>query len=150
MIEIIHDRVLSITTDTPDEITAIIDKSKVVNDKVLVNFKLGECHILKNLGYKNVPSPIETQYKWPGVYTPFAHQKKIAAFLTLNRRAYNFSEMGVGKTCATIYAADYLMLLGIIKRVLVIAPLSILDAAWRREIFRTTIHRSVDVAHGTQ
>lgn len=150
MIEIIHDKVLRVTTDTPDEITTVIPKSKKINGEVLVNFSLAEAHILKNLGFSNVPSPIETQYKYPGVYKPFVHQRTTAAFLTLNRRAYNFSTMGVGKTAAAIWAADYLMSIGVIKRVLVIAPLSILDAAWRRELFRTVMHRTAEIAHGSK
>jgi SNF2 family DNA or RNA helicase len=147
MIEIIHDKVLSVTTDSPDDITTVVDKYKIDNGKVLIPFNLGNVHILKNMGF-DVPSPINTQYKYPGMYKPFDHQRKIAAFLTLNRRAYNFSEMGVGKTASAIWAADYLMSVGAIKRVLVLAPLSILDAAWRREVFRIAMHRSVDVAHG--
>ena len=148
MIEIIHDKILHIKTDTPEDITTVIPKSKVIDGDVYVNFGLGECHILKNLGFANVPSPIETQYKYPGVHKPFAHQKTTAAFLTMNRKAYNFGDLGTGKTNSAIYAADYLLSIGAVKRVLVIAPLSILDAAWRRELFRTAMHRRVEIAHG--
>jgi len=149
MIEIIHDKVLSVTTDSPDDITTVIDKYKIDNGKVLIPFNLGNVHILKNMGF-TVPSPIETRYGWPGLHKPFSHQRSIASFLTLNRRAYNFGELGIGKTKSAIWAADYLLSIGAIRRVLVIAPLSILDSAWKQEIFRTVMHRSVDVAHGTK
>ena len=37
---------------------------------------------------------------------------------------------------------------GKIKRVLVICPLSIMDSAWREDLFTFAPHRSVDIAHG--
>jgi SNF2 family DNA or RNA helicase len=150
MIEIIHEKVISITTESPEDITTVVDKYKIDGDKVLIPFNLGNMLILKNLGFTNVPSPIETQYTYPGLHKPFSHQRSIASFLTLNRRAYNFGDLGIGKTKSAIWAADYLLSIGAIRRVLVIAPLSILDSAWKQEIFRTVMHRSVDVAHGTK
>jgi SNF2 family DNA or RNA helicase len=58
--------------------------------------------------------------------------------------------MGTGKTNSVIWAADYLMTIGAVKRMLVICPLSIMDAAWRRDLFRTVMHRSVEIAHGAR
>jgi SNF2 family DNA or RNA helicase len=151
MISVAHDKVLSVRTDTPEDITTVIDRSRcVAEDEVLVNFGLGEAMILKNMGFKDVPSPIRTQYKWSGVYKPFDHQRATAEFLTLNKRAYILSDMGTGKTNAVIWAADYLMHIGVIKKVLIICPLSIMDAAWRKDLFRTAMHRSVAIAHGTR
>jgi SNF2 family DNA or RNA helicase len=150
-VSILDDKVLSIKTAVPDAITSVITKSKQVSDdEVWVHFGLGEAHILNNMGIKNVPSPIRTQYKWTGVYKPFDHQRATAEFLTLNRRAFCLNEMGTGKTCSVIWAADYLMNLGVIKRVLIVCPLSIMDAAWHKDIFKTTMHRRVDLAHGTK
>jgi len=37
---------------------------------------------------------------------------------------------------------------GLVKRVLVICPLSIMYSAWQADIFKTAMHRSVGVAHG--
>ena len=37
---------------------------------------------------------------------------------------------------------------GKVKRVLVICPLSIMDSAWRADLFSFAMHRTVDVAHG--
>jgi SNF2 family DNA or RNA helicase len=150
-INVIQDKILSIKTTDPDDITAVIDRSKhVAEEEVWVNFGLGEAHILQNLGFKNVPSPIRTQYKWTGMYKPFEHQRITAEFLTLNKKAFCLSEMGTGKTNSVIWAADYLMNLGIVKRMLVVCPLSIMDAAWRRDLFRTAMHRSVEIAHGSR
>ena len=150
--EIIENKALLLTVRDPDRITTVIPKSKVLEDdgtsaRVLVNWGLEESIILKNLRI-NVPSPILGKYKWPGLNKPFDHQKTTAAFLTMHRRAFCFNEQGTGKTASVIWAADYLMTLGKIKRVLVICPLSIMDAAWRADLFKFAMHRRVDVAHG--
>jgi SNF2 family DNA or RNA helicase len=91
---------------------------------------------------------ILTAYSWPGKFKPFAHQKQTAEFLTLNRKAFCFNEQGTGKTASVIWAADYLMSLGVVKRVLVICPLSIMKSAWQQDLFKFAIHRTCDVAYG--
>jgi len=93
-------------------------------------------------------SSILTDYDWPGKYKPFTHQKQTAEFLTLNRKAFCFNEQGTGKTASVIWACDYLMNLGVVKRVLVICPLSIMKSAWQQDLFKFAIHRTCDVAHG--
>lgn len=153
--DIIDNRALLLTVRDPDRITTVIPKSKVVEQdegisKVLVNWDLEEAIVLKNLRIKNVPSPINASYKWPGLYKPFAHQKTTSSFLTLHKRAFCFNEQGTGKTASVIWAADYLMSKGIIKRVLVICPLSIMDSAWRNDLFKFAMHRRVDIAHGVR
>lgn len=151
MIKILNRDVVSVRTDDPEAITAVIERSKhVAENEVWVKLGLGEMHILKNLGFKDVPSPISTQYQWTGMYKPFDHQRVTAEFLTLNKKCFCLSEMGTGKTNSVIWAADYLLNIGVIKRVLVICPLSIMDAAWRKDLFRTVMHRSVEIAHGSR
>lgn len=95
-----------------------------------------------------VPSPMLRDYDWPGVFKPFDHQKTTASFLSLRQRAFCFNEAGTGKTSAAIWAADYLMKMGVVKRVLIICPLSIMYSAWQADIFKTAMHRSCAVAHG--
>lgn len=63
------------------------------------------------------------------------HQRHMAAFLTLNPRAFNLSDMGTGKTLATLWAADYLMKKGFMKKVLILSPLSTIYRVWEDEIF---------------
>ena len=41
------------------------------------------------------------------------------------------------------------MNLGVIKRVLVVCPLSIMYSAWQADIFKTAMHRTCAVAYGT-
>ena len=153
--EIIDNRGLLLKLRDPDRITSVIPKSKVIADKgdyseVLVHWGLEEAQVLKNLKMRDVPSPILAKYQWTGLHKPFDHQKDTASFLTLHRRAFCFNEQGTGKTASVIWAADYLMNLGLIKRVLVICPLSIMDSAWRADLFTFAIHRTVDVAYGAK
>jgi SNF2 family DNA or RNA helicase len=66
----------------------------------------------------------------------------------MNKKSFCFNEQGTGKTASAIWAADYLMTQGKVKRVLVICPLSIMDSVWRADLFSFAMHRTVDVAHG--
>lgn len=90
-------------------------------------------------------------YGWPcppGL-TPFVHQKETAAFLSGNRKAFCFNEQGTGKTASVIWATDYLMKMGLLRRVLVVCPLSIMHSAWQQDLFKFAVHRQVDVAYGS-
>ena len=146
--EIIKNKALLLKLRHPRQVTTAIPKSRELNGKVLVRWGVDETHVLKNLNI-NVPSPINGQYDWPGQHTPFKHQKSTAAFMTMNRRAFCFNEQGTGKTASAIWASDFLMKQGAIKRVLVICPLSIMDSAWRSDLFSFAMHRSVDIAYGS-
>lgn len=118
-------------------------------NEVVVNWGLDEAHTLRSLNI-NVPSPITKRYSWPGQYKPFDHQKITASFLTMNKKSFCFNEQGTGKTASAIWAADYLLSQGKVKRVLVVCPLSIMDSAWRNDLFSFAMHRTVDVAHGSK
>jgi SNF2 family DNA or RNA helicase len=102
------------------------------------------------MGVRNVPSPITRRYDWPGKFKPMAHQTETAAFLTLNKKAFVFSEPGTGKTLAALWAADYLMKRGEVRRCLILCPLSIMQSAWLNDLNNSIIHRSAIVAHHSQ
>lgn len=151
--EILNNRALQIRTRNPDKFRIIpkhyveaVDGGHVVT----VHWGLDEARVLKNLGVKNVPSPIERSYPWPGRYKPMSHQKTTAGFLTLHRRAFVFNDPGTAKTIAALWAADYLMRRGEIRRCLIICPLSIMQSAWMGDIMNSVMHRSAVVAHHTQ
>lgn len=147
--EVINNKALLLRLKEPHRVTAVIPKSKVVGqNQVVVHWGLDEAQVLKNLRIKDVPSPILRDYDWPGLHKPFDHQKTSASFLTLHKRAFCLSEQGTGKTGSVIWAADYLMRHGRVRRALVICPLSIMDSAWRADLFKFAMHRQVDIAHG--
>lgn len=129
-----------------------IDRVEVLSDdgdqaEVMVYWGLTEVQRLVRM-YGDAPSPMDKEYDWPGLYSPFAHQRVTASFLALRDRAFCFNEAGTGKTSSVIWAADYLMNQGLVKRVLVICPLSIMYSAWQADVFKTAMHRTVAVAHG--
>ncbi len=146
--KIIDNKALLLRVRDPNKVTNLIPKSRRLSDnKVLVNWGLCEALRLKKLNIK-APSPIEGRYKWTGKHKPFDHQKTTAGFLTMNKRAFCFNEQGTGKTASAIWASDYLLQHKLIKRVLVICPLSIMDSAWRDDLFTFATHRTVSVAYG--
>jgi len=152
--QIVDNKAIVLRTRSPDKYS-VIPRSKVLREvspglhEIAIYFGLDEARVLRNLGVKNAPSPITVRYDWPGRYKPFAHQIDTASFLTLNRRAFVFSEPGTGKTLSALWAADYLMKLGEVRRVLVLCPLSIMHSAWMRDIGNSIIHRTAAVAHHT-
>ena len=151
--QILNNKVLLIRTRRPHLITESIEKSAVVNQQedlyeVAVNWGLSEAQALAKLRIKNIPSTITRDYQWTGRLTPFAHQKETASFLTLHKRAFCFNEQGTGKTASVIWAADYLMKIGEVKRVLVLCPLSIMKSAWQADLFKFAMHRACSVAYG--
>jgi SNF2 family DNA or RNA helicase len=134
---------------------AIIPKSKIVEEKngvykMAVYWGLDEARVLRNLGLDKVQSPIIARYDWPGRFKPFAHQVDTSSFLTLHRRAFVFNDPGTGKTFSALWAADYLMKLGKVRRCLILCPLSIMHDAWMSSIAKSTIHRTAVVAHHAQ
>jgi SNF2 family DNA or RNA helicase len=146
---VLNNKVLVLNLRDPKKVVTTIPKSRELPDnKVAVKWGLDEAHALKRLNIKNVPSPILGHYDWPGQHKPFNHQKTTAAFLTLHQKAFCLNEQGTGKTGSVIWAADYLMKQGKIRRVLVICPLSIMDSAWRADLFKFAMHRTVDIAYG--
>ena len=149
--QIIDNRGLLLRLRNPAKITTAIPTSKAVGDHgVLVKWGVDEARVLKNLNVKDVPSPIMGMYDWPGRYKPFDHQKTTSSFMTMNRRSFCFNEQGTGKTASAIWAADFLMTQKLVKRVLIICPLSIMDSAWRTDLFSFAMHRTVDIAHGVK
>ena len=135
--EILDNKAILITTRRPHLVTECIPKSQIVETqgdlhKVLVNWGLEEAQALSKLRVKNVPSPINKDYNWPGKFAPMQHQRETASFLTLNQRAFCFNEQGTGKTASSIWAADYLLTKGTISRVLVVCPLSSVAAKFSK------------------
>lgn len=87
-------------------------------------------------------------YKFPGVFRPFRHQLKIVDLLTRAPRAYCFAGMGTGKTMASLWALDYLMTTGVVKKVLVVCPKSLMFSAWVEDKMKTCVHRTHTVLYG--
>jgi SNF2 family DNA or RNA helicase len=146
--QIIDNKALLIKVREPERITAVIPSAKKLSEhEVLVKWGIEEAQTLTKLRLKDVPSPILRNYDWPGLQKPFKHQYTTASFLTLNKRAFCFNEQGTGKTASAIWAADYLMKQGLVRRALVLCPLSIMQSAWEADLFKFAVHRTCAIAH---
>lgn len=137
----------------PERVKAVIPSAKIFeyDGKQLVAVKHGpdETKVLRNIGI-DAPSPILYHYKWPGRFDPFNAQREAAAFLSLENRAFNLSDLGTGKTLATLWAYDYLRSCGAVKKALVVTPLSTLERTWADEVFNHFPHLDVAVLHGSR
>lgn len=107
-----------------------------------------EVRLLRNLGI-HAPAPVLWQYDWCGD-TPFDTQRETTALLTTNTRAYVLSEMGTGKTRATLHALNFLMGQGEVRKALIVAPLSTLTTVWQEEIYTYFPGRTACVLYGTR
>jgi len=137
----------------PSKVTTIIPSAKEVEIKgkniVVVPHREDEVRLLRNIGL-DAPAPMSYYYDWPGMFKPFQHQRITAEFLTLNPRAFCLNGMGSGKTVSVLWAFDYLRKQGLVRKMLIISPLSTLERTWGDEIFRHMIHYEFTVLHGTR
>lgn len=90
-------------------------------------------------------------YNFPGKFPkPFDHQVEMFKFHLSNPHSFNLSTMGTGKTMGALWTADFLIRKGAIKKVLIVAPLSILDSVWKMHIFENFLDMRCAVVHGTK
>ena len=145
-------KTLALKLNHPNRVLDTIPTAKTVEVRgiplVLAPHRLDEVKVLNNLGIK-APSPILHYYDWPGQFKPYDHQKQTAAFLTLNQRGLVLNEIGTGKTQSSLWAADYLIKTGHVKKVLILSPLSTLERVWGDALFKEFTHRKFVVLHGT-
>lgn len=137
----------------PGAITSVVPTARILSHKghslVAVPFRIDEVKVMRNLGYA-IPSPIGYLYDWPTQYpSVWSHQKETAAFLTLHKRAFVLNEIGTAKTLSALWAADYLLREKVIRRVLVVTPLSTVDDVWGSSIFKHFPDRTFTVLTGT-
>lgn len=123
--------------------------SKRWPDVVYVPHNPDTTAILRNLGMKRTPSPITYDYDWPGRFTPYEHQVTTSNFLVGHKRAFCLNGLGSGKTNSILWALDYLMKQGLVRKALIISPLSTLERVWGDALFTDLYHRKYAVLHGT-
>jgi SNF2 family DNA or RNA helicase len=130
--------------------TAVPDAVQISADQVAVPCTIHNMQIMRYLGYQAL-SPILVDYNWPrkpGV-TPFDHQRVTAAFMTLHPRCFNLNDIGTGKTLSVLWALDYLMRKGFVKKALILSPLSTLTEVWENEIFTNFLsNRKAVIVYG--
>ena len=152
MLVITKAKALALKLTTPARVLECIPNARQVTvggrTFTAVPHNLDAVRVLRNLGIK-APAPILHYYDWPGNFTPYEHQRLTSAFLTIHNRALVLSEIGTGKTQSALWAADYLIATGAVKRVLIVSPLSTLERVWGDAIFKEFPHRKAVVLYGT-
>lgn len=124
-----------------------------LGDKTVVQVKHDEADTvaLRGVGL-DVPAPIEIYYnfkKVKGRFTAFDHQRDAAAFASLHKRCHLLLPLGTGKSFTSISAADAMIEMGVIKKVLILCPLSCMRPVWDDEIFTGFPDRSSTIVYGT-
>jgi len=143
-------RAVALKLSDPHRVLECIPKARQLPSDpriVVIPHRVKEMQRLKELGF-NPPSPIAYQYDWPGRFTPYDHQKSTAEFLTLHKRCLVLNSIGTGKTVSALWAADYLMNMGLIKKVLILSPLSTLERVWGDAVFKELHHRKSVTLYG--
>ena len=143
---------LVLHVEDPLAIRELIPQSRIIDHaeyNLTVKYTATAARMLRNLGIA-APAPIHMEYGWPGKYTPWAHQRTMAETMTMHPRVFNLSDMGTGKSAATLWAADYMIQSKQVKKVLIVSPLSTLERVWMHDIFDILMHRSAVVVHGTR
>ena len=137
----------------PSRVTTVVPTAKLVNHEgetlVAVPHRPDEVKVLRNLGI-NAPDPMEYYYKWPGRFKPFAAQIETANFLSMHDRAFCLNSMGLGKTVTSLWAYDFMRDCKMVKKALIVCPLSTMERTWADEIFKTFPHLDATVLYGTR
>lgn len=138
-----------------DDVLNLVPSAKVFEFKsrthIALPHDLQSTLLLRNVGL-DAPAPILSQYEWPHPpkKPPFRVQRLTSALLTTAPRAYVLNDMGTGKTAAALWAYDFLRQSNMCQRMLVVAPLSTLDATWGRHVFEFLPHRKAVTLTGTR
>ena len=145
-------KALALKVKNPARVKATVPSAKTLSfrgtDLLVVPHKIEEVQKLRGLGIK-APSPILHYYDWVGRFTPYDHQRMTAAFLTMHQKCLVLNEIGTGKTQSALWAADYLLAMKKVRRILILSPLSTLERVWGDAIFTQFYHRKHVVLHGT-
>lgn len=118
-------------------------------DYILLDWAMETCRILAALGLQ-LQTPMRMDYNWSGKYDPYTHQLLTAEFFASNYRSFCFNDIGTGKTLSALWAADFLMQRGEVRKVLICGTLSTLNRVWEDEIFTHFMHRKAVVLHGSK
>lgn len=153
-IENIQNQALLIRTKMAKLVAMSVQRSAIAEydengnpSAVLVRWELEQMQKCADIGV-TVLSPMIRDYEFTGRYKPYVHQLKICSFLTTNKRALCFADMGTGKSLAVVHCIKYLLEIGEIKRALIIAPLSTLTRTWVDEFFNVDPSITVTKLHG--
>lgn len=146
-----EERAVVLETDDPRVLAALPTGEQLAPGFICAPHDIDTVARLALLGIQ-VDSPIQHYYRWPRDRVRFEkvfdHQKITAGFLLTNPHAYCLNGIGTMKTMTSLWAADYLLTEGLIKRVVVIAPMESIERAWGDTLFVHLTHRTFAVLRG--
>lgn len=129
------------------------ERSAIVKStaEVVLPFDVPTVEIMHKVGIDS-PSPIRYYYpfKWSKDLAPFEHQVKTAEFITKLRRGFVCNDIGTGKTLSLLWAADYLMSLGLVNKVLIATTVSTIHLVWSDTLFTSFFNRKFQILTGTK
>lgn len=94
--------------------------------------------------------PIYRHYDWPlykYAYKPMSHQKATAGFIVDKPKNLVLSSTGTGKTFSILLAFKYLKDCGLIDKMVVVCPISVMQV-WEQEIFGSFLDTKSVVLYG--
>lgn len=152
----VHEKSRSVIFDAPDPylLRSLLPKhTRCLGDSdegnIAVKLNTDTRKVLANVGIET-PNPLDLFYDWPGLYPPMTHQRTMIEVMSENKRCFNLSEMGTGKSYSSLWAADHLMKLKQVRRAVICCPLSIMETIWQQDIFDILMHRSCAIVHGSE
>ena|ERR1700675_612030 len=138
-----------------DQLRQAIPEAREINGHYLaVPRNLHTCQVLRHFAFPVPPVLTDSNYSWPrhpSIGHPYESQKLTTNFMILHPRCFVLSDMGVGKTLSTLWAADAVMRMHKpgTCRALIVCPLSIMQRVWSDGIFKNFLgSRSVRILHG--
>jgi SNF2 family DNA or RNA helicase len=141
----------SLAPGATQQILQYIPEARAFNGSLVgVPRTLRNSQVLRWLGHPVIPV-IDSAYDWPHApgINPYDSQKITSNFLVLHPRCFCLSDMGVGKTLATLWAADWLMKQHAGMKALIVCPLSIMQRVWGDAIFKNFLNkRTFAILHG--
>lgn len=148
-------KALVLRTRDPQKYLRVLEQTQDLGDGVIAcKHTLRNFFLARNCG-ANLKGfePIRYYYDYPkirGIDGPMLHQFDTTAFLSTHMRGFDLSEMATGKTASALWAAEYLLQQGVIKKVLILSTLSTLNQVWDEHIFNMLPHRTRVILHGSK
>ncbi len=144
-VHVITEKASSVLKAVPGAtLVGVCEKGPIVEVAISQQF----AEILADMRAPHFP-PILTQYHWNASFSPFPHQYRMAGLMSTHKRFFCLADPGTGKTVSVVWAFDYLKSIGRIKKVLIVAPLSLLEDTWAKEFRNAMPHGKYVVLHGS-
>ena len=143
---------MHIITEKADKVLQHIPGAVLVgasNDGPMIEVAVNQqyAEMLADLRAPHFP-PMITEYDWQASFDPFPHQYKMAGLMSSHKRFFCLADPGTGKTVSVVWAFDYLKSIGRVKKILIVAPLSLLEDTWAKEFRNAMPHGNYVVLHG--